>query len=79
MLLVLGRGEEEQVEQVDVLHEDNAQLVEQYHKAFRNVGRKDFILAGRKDFEKGPQERFVDEQLVAGVTDQQLVQLQLFQ
>lgn len=73
MFLVLRRREEEQVEEMHVLHQHHAQLVQQNDQSLGNVRREDFALTTAEDLQEGSQERFMDQQLVAGMADQQLV------
>lgn len=73
VLLVLRCREEEKVEEVHVLHQHHAQLVQQNDQSLGNVRREDLALATAEDLEEGSQERFMYQQLVAGMADQQLV------
>lgn len=67
---VLLRGrEEEQIQQMDVLHQHHAQLVEQYDQPFLHVRWIDLVLARSQYLEQRPQKRLVDQQLMPTVTD----------
>lgn len=67
---VLLRGrEEEQIQQMDVLHQHHTELVEQYDQPFLHVRWIDLVLTRGQYLEQGPQKGFVDQQLMPTVTD----------
>lgn len=76
--VLLGVREEEQVQQVDVLHQRDAELVQQDHQPLLDVRRVYFVLARVQDLQQGSQEGLVHQQLVPAVADQLFVQLELF-
>lgn len=67
--VLLRRREEEQIQQVHVLHQYHAELVEQNHQPFLHVRRVDLVLTGGQYLQKRPQKRFMHQQLVPAVTD----------
>lgn len=72
---LLRRRKEKQIEQMHILHQHHAQLVQQNHQSLLDVRGKDFALARAQQLEQWSQKGFVHEHLVARVTDQQFVQL----
>lgn len=64
---------------MDILHQHNAQLIQQNHEPFFDVCGKDFALTGAEQFQQWTQEGFVDQHLMARMADQQFVELELFQ
>lgn len=51
--VLLGVRKKEQVQQVDVLHERDAELVQQDHQPLLDVRRVDFVLARVQNLQEG--------------------------
>lgn len=66
---LLRRREKEQIKQLYVLHQHDAQLIEQDDQSLFDVSGEYLALTGTKEFQQRPQKRFVHQHLMSRVAD----------